>query len=355
MKIGKYISELLHSHESVLLPGIGTFSKKYEPARFIPEEKIVKSPTKFAQFSPEPKHGDTPLTDYIAEKEDMGVEEVNAHYEKLSREMEHALEAGSTVEFELVGSLFKDTDGSLVFEPDREINYLTNEMGTREVKTPPPVTVEDKKTAAAAGAIATKKTDHPHKTKTKKQEAMSKPTKKDKKEKTVLSPALKWVAIILIPLLIILIILFLNYNFFFGENGFFRTAEQPLRMEEPAFITEPDIIEEPLMEEPKEDTRDITDITAEVPAFDPYAEPAKPLFDRPVYIIVVGSFRNEINARELALQLRKDGNQLAYILDKTHAGFFRTYSGFYYNLNEAKEHKAKLPDELRENAWILHR
>ncbi len=338
MKIGKYISELLHSYDSVLLPGVGTFTKKYEPARFIPEQKIVKSPAKVAHFSPEPKHGDTPLTDYIAEKEAIGIEDVNDHYEKLAREYDHALEAGSTVELELVGSFYKDTDGSLIFEPDRQINYLAGDTGVSQVKTPPPVT-------------ATKKTDYQHKTKTKKQEAMPEPAKKDKKEKPVLSPALKWVAIILIPLLIILIILFLNYNFFFGEDGFFRKAE-PIIMEEPVVIPEPQIIEEPVIEVPEED---ITDVIEEVPAFDPYAEPPKPASDRPVYIVVVGSFRSEANARELALKLRKDGRQLASVLDKTHAGFHRTYSGFYYNLNEAKTHKAQLPDELREISWILHR
>lgn len=351
MNIGKYISELLHSHDSVLLPGVGTFTKKYEPARFIPEEKIVKSPAKVAHFSPEPKHGDTPLTDYIAEKEFISIEEIKDHYDKLAREYEHALEAGDVVELAHIGTFYKDTDGSLIFEPDRQINYIANDTGAAEVKTPPPVTAGDKSTAIAAGRIATKETDYQDKPKTKKQEAMSEPAKKDKKEKPVLSPALKWVAIILIPLLIILIILFLNYNFFFGDDGFFRKAE-PIHLEEPAVVPAPDIIEEPVIEEPEED---ITDITAEVPAFDPYAEPPKPLLDRPVYIVVVGSFRNEVNASELALQLRKDGKQLASVLGQTHAGFYRTYSGFYYNLNEARTHKAQLPDELREVAWILHR
>lgn len=353
MKIGKYISELLHSHDSILLPGIGTFTKKYEPAKFIPEQKFVKSPAKFAHFSPEPKQGDTPLTDYIAEKEDLDREMVNDHYEKMAREMEHALEAGSTVELEHVGSFHKDTDGTLKFNPDQKVNYLASDTGVTQVKTPPTLTAKNKKPAVSADISTAKNTDNLPKSKTTKQEAMSDSAKRDKKEKPVLSPALKWVAIVLIPLLIILIILFLNYNFFFGENGFFRQAKQPVHMEEPAIVPAPDII----IEEPEidEDEEDITGITAEAPPFDPYAEPSKPSFDRPVYIIVVGSFRNEINARDLALQLRKDGHKLAYILDKTHAGFFRTYSGFYYNLNEAKEHKAQLPDEIRENAWILHR
>ncbi len=352
MKIGKYISELLQSHDSILLPGIGTFTKKYEPARFVPEEKFVKSPSKFAHFSPEPKHGETPLTAYIAEREAMDTEMIKDHYEKMAREMEHALEAGNTVELEFVGSFHKDTDGSLKFEPDQQVNYLASETGITQVKIPSTVTSDDKKTVISGGIANAKNTDRQHKTKTKKQEAMSEPAKKDKKEKPVLSPALKWVAIILIPLLILLIILFLNYNFFFGENGFFRQPKQPVAIEEPAILPAPDIIEEPVIEEPGDE---IVDIAEEVPAFDPFAEPPRPATDRPVYIIVVGSFRNETNASELALQLRKDGQQLASVLDQTHAGFFRTYSGFYYNLNEAKVHKSELPDELRENAWILHR
>jgi hypothetical protein len=251
-----------------------------------------------------------------------------------------------------VGLLFKDIDGSLQFEPDRKINYLTNDTGVAHVKTPSPVITGNKISGPDQGKTATQKAQNKDNTKTTKPEVMSEATKKDKKEQSALSPALKWIAIILIPLLVILIILFLNYNFFFGEDGFFRKSE-PVLIEEPAIRPEPAVVEEPLEAEETEDV--ISPEPEDVVAFDPYAEPPKPSYDRPVYIIVVGSFRNEQNAQNLALQLRKDGAELAGVLEKTHAGYYRTYYGYHYNLNEAKNQKSELPEKMQEVAWILHR
>jgi hypothetical protein len=352
MKIGKYISELLYRHESVLLPGVGTFTKKYEPAKFIPEEKIVKSPAKIADFSPEPKQGETPLTAYIAEQEGISRQEVTDYYSRLARETEHTLEAGNKVELESLGQLYKDTGGSLQFEPDRTINYLADDTGVAQVKAPVPIPLKDKKTGIASAKADAQKPKNRETKQTKKQEVMSEPRKNDKKKQSELSPALKWVALILIPLLIILIILFFNYNFFFGQDGFFRKSE-PVIIEEPVIQPEPAVVEEPLETEETEDV--ISPEPEDVIAFDPYAEPPKPSYDRPVYIIVVGSFRNEQNAQNLALQLRKDGAQLAGVLEQTHAGYYRTYYGYHYNLNDAKKQKSELPEKMQEVAWILHR
>lgn len=351
MKVGQYISELLYQHESVLLPGFGTFTTKYEPARFIPEQKIVKAPALTVDFSPMPKDGDTVLADYISEKEGKPAEEVVRHLGELVQETTHALEAGNKVEFEHIGLFVMEADGSILFEPNRHTNYLTNNTGATHVKTPEPKPVKD------APVVATVAKTPPHQPKEKtlsetpKKEDMAKIKPKKTRDKSTLSPALRWIAIILIPLLIILLILFFNYTFFFGQEGFFRKAP-PVYVEETVVSPDTDLVAEPdVVEETPADTQ--VPVTEE--AFDPYLVPAAPDFSRPVYLIVVGSFRNELKANNLALDLRKGGAKLAHVLDRTHAGFYRTYYGYYYDLNEAKEQKALLPDEMKEIAWILHR
>lgn len=365
MKIGQYISELLYTYDSVTLPGFGTFSTRYEPARFIPEKKIVESPSKIAHFSPEPKHGDSLLVDFIAEKEGKSVEEVTGLLNNMVTEIEHALEAGNQVEIESIGMLHKDLDGILKFEPNRNINFLENYTGVSSIKTPEqkstiveadlpqktatgttPATSDHKESGTQA--ISQKKRRIPPK----KRKAMTEPEKKESKEKEKLPPALKWTAIVLIPLLLILIIFFLNYNFFVGEDGIFRKTTPVVTEEVEEYFPVQ------IADEEKEEEEEViveVDVPDPEPAFDPYLEPPKPPIDRPVYIVVVGSFRNYTNAQNLALKLRKDGAQLASVLDRTHSGFHRTYSGYYFNLREAEAAKAELDDDLREIAWILHR
>lgn len=355
LKLGKHISELLYSHDSVTVPGFGTFSTKYVPARFIPEEKIVESPRKIVDFSPEPKQGETPLIAYMAEKEGKSHDEIHHHLAETQRDVEHALEAGNKVEFELIGTFHRETDGSLRFEPSRQINYLENDTGVDAVDTPPlkppieKIESEEEKEALKTAALGTS-------TKPKTDEIMKEPEKKapgqekPQKGKKGMDPVLKWLAIIGIPLLVILIILFWQFNYFFGDEGLFRSPE-PVVVEAPV-ETPVEVIEE--TEEVPEPTP--TPVPEpEKPLFDPYLEPPKPDLYRPVYYVIVGSFRSQQNAQNLALKLRKEDHRLANVLDLTPAEFHRVYSGWYYDQEEAKAAKQQLDQNLREIAWILHR
>lgn len=348
MKIGSYISELLFTHNVVILPGFGTFSKKYIPARFIPEENIVQSPVKIASFSTEPKQGDTPLTAYVANKEGMSEDEVINYFGNLVKEIEHELEAGKKVEFDNIGVVYRKTDGLIEFEPNKEINYLADDTGISSIKTPPPIpgvasmdsahdiskqehSVHDKGKAA---------TTNLSKSETKTHEAMSKPDK----ESNQLPPALKWIAIITLPLIIILIVLLIGYNYFFDGKRLFTRGEKPVTEE----------VEE-VIEHVDEPAYDVVAAEVVTPVEDPDVGPAKPEPGKKVYFIVVGSFRNPANAGDLAQKLREEGAQNADVLGKTHAGFYRTYYGFYYDLAEAKAEKAGLDRNTRDIAWILHR
>lgn len=351
IKLGKYISELLYLHDSVIVPGFGTFSTKYVPARFIPEEKIVESPRKIVDFSPEPRQGDTPLIAYMAKKEGKSQEEVLQHISNTIKDAEHALEAGNKVEFEMIGVFYRETDGSLKFEASRQVNYLESDTGVDTVSTPIKKASEEVQKPESETKIfgAVQKSTKPQTDKT-----MKEPVKKETKqgqqqnEKEGMDPALKWLAIIGIPLLVILIVLFWQFNYFFGDDGLFRKTE-PVVVETP--IEAPVEVVEEVPEVPEVPTA----IEPEEPPFDPYLEPAKPERNRPVYYVVVGSFRSERNATNLALKLRKEDARLASVLDKTPAEFYRVYYGWYYDLEEAKAAKQKLDDSLREIAWILHR
>ncbi len=361
MKLGKYISELLYHHDSVILPGFGTFSTRYVPAKFIPEKKIVESPAKVADFAPEPKEGDTPLPAYIAEKEGKPVEEVNEFIIDVVKEIRQSLQSGKRVELEQLGLFYLDAEGSFHFEPDRSINFLDEATDVPKVKTPPAKAAEepgkepDPSVQEVPGVLsAARATEKSQQEKTATPVASSEnnqtqPHEQMKETKTKLPPALKWLAYIIIPLIVLLIILFLSFNYFFGETGLFRRFERPaveVPAEEPVqpeVIDEPPLIEEEVLVEP------------EPIAPDPAVEPPGPDPGRTVYYVVVGSFRNGMKAHQLAENLRREGAELAHVFMETPARYHRVCYGYHYDLAEAQRQKAQLRDELREVAWILHR
>ncbi len=367
MQLGKYISDLLYHHDQVILPGFGAFSTRYVPAKFIPEKKIVESPTKVAEFSPEPSTGSTPLIAYMAEKEGRSIDWINDFLKKLVKEIVTSIESGNKVEFEYLGVFQLDADGLLQFIPDPKVNYLKEDTGLSQVKAPeqkemeadikpPPVSPAKEKATIpeAEPPAAAKKTIKKQKEKTEYTHTNTPDPMKITMPK--LPPALKWLAYVIIPLLVILIILFLNFNFFFGEGGLFRTGERPVVELPPAEPTPPAITETPVEPPAEVVETEPVEVANPLPAEpEPVAAPAKPEPGRKTYYIVVGSFRNERNAIRLAENLRNQGAHQAQVFMRTPSDFHRVCYAFYYDLAEAEAAKARIPAEFREIAWILHR
>lgn len=357
MRIGKHISDLLHQHDKVILPGFGCFSTRYVPARFIPEKGLVEPPAKVAEYNSEPAGDDGLLISHMARQESKSTEEVQAYVGKIVEEVHRNIREGRKVELEQLGRFHADESGHYLFEPSPGVNFLDDADGLPGVAAPeqsepagsplpPPRKEKTKDTTvpketgptAAPGAredqAAVQQTQIP--------EEMS-----EEKERSSLPPAIKWVAYLIVPVIVLLIILLLNLDFFFGQGGLFHgrdrvpAEEVPVRVEEPAaeaIVPEPEVeIIEPPLPEP-----------ASLMSPSPEA-------GRPVYYLMVGSFRNEELAKALVKELRADGAKLSGILETSVAGYHRVSYGFFYEPGEAEAQKEKLPEALRDIAWVLHR
>ena len=205
MKVGIYISELLHDHDTVILPGFGEFYTRYKPAKFLPEEGRIESPSKTIAFNPDKRQGDTPLVDLLCKKQNMQEEEVTKYLEDLVGEIFQLLESGKKVALENVGVFSSDQDGTLSFDPDTGINYLDEATGIGSLQEPP------KKPAVvitSSSGIREEESQKEHEDLT---------MEKEKKQK--LPPALRWIAFTVVPLLLIILILALNYRYFFGGSS----------------------------------------------------------------------------------------------------------------------------------------
>jgi nucleoid DNA-binding protein len=334
MKIGIYISELLFDHESVILPGFGMFSTEYKPARFIPEEKKVESPSRVITFDGEIKEGQTPLFDHVAKRESVTQEEVEKYIGDFVDHLNQSLNSGTALEVQKIGIFSKTSQGKIVFEPDLTVNYLVEASGLNSVKEP-----EKSQEASVLLTPASRMNNDQKKQTPKKQET-------PEQEQPKMGSALRWVAYTVVPLLIIAIIVGFNYQYIFGNGGLLRPGSKSLHTHQTNVI-----IEETSWQEQAsiEETPTATSV-------EELAEPElKPQPGRKVYYIVVGSFENHHQAEVLVEDLKKQGAELADIFMKTPAGFYRVSYGFYYELKQAEQQLLAVQQNVNPNAWILHR
>lgn len=358
MKIGIYISELLFDHEAVVLNGFGEFYTRYNPARFVPEVQKVESPSKTIAFNPGKQGGDSPLVAYISKKEKMEIGQVEKYLEDYVAEVKQVLEAGKKFEMEKVGIFSTAPDGDLVFEPDTSVNYLTDAVGMSPVKEP------EKPAARATGdgkqhvapVIPTPlEEEKPQQT-----EPQASPGKQESPE---LPSALKWLAYTVVPLLVIIIILALNFNFFFGEGGLFSSSEKsPARTEliaPPVAVPEAEAEAEAAAPDEGEATAAEQQVpeqaTPAAQPTSPEAVPAQPEAGRTVYYIVVGSFPDRETAEGLAERLRGQGVSQASVFMQTATGYHRVAYGYYYDLSEAERLLPTVKENVTQEAYILHR
>ena len=381
MKIGAYISELLlQGHDSVVLPGFGEFYTKYSPAKFLPEEKKVESPSKTIAFNPDLKSGETPLIAYLAKFEYFDNDQIINYLGTFVEEIKNQLSLGKKVELEKVGVFHELPDGSIHFDPDRSINYLTQVAGFGSIPTPPShhegtaapkntgtsATMNDmeldagqKEASAASYAASTSSPDTGH------QNDYS----MENSKRPELPPAVRWLAFTVVPVLLVLIILAVNYNYFFKDR---KPASPVTAVVSDTLVTEtsqdaaPGVVADGTTPEGQAVAQ--TPAAGSTPAeVSTTARPAQQASTgqvqqapaaqagRPVYYIVVGSFPDKTQAEAYAQNLRNQGASLASVFMRTGFNYHRVSYGYYYNLAEAE---ALLPDvqaRINKEAYILHR
>lgn len=377
MKIGVYISELLYEHDSVVLPGFGEFYTKYTPAKFIPEAGKVESPSKTISFNPDKPEGDTHLVNHLSEEQHMEASQVNEYLLNFSNEIKQLLDSGKKVELERVGLFSKDESGGILFEPDTSINYLN--IPTGEVPEPPKkesVSIPVVAMAPDSGHLAestpatTNQTIPPSTNEQKEREDHH----MEKEKKAELPRALKWVAFTVIPLLIIIIILAINYDFFFGKRSDQAGTGQAIETgslssdeltDTTYTATDGDAAGSQAASEAGPGASASPSGSTAAPAVSsqtagsgtpvPAQEPPQRTSGQTIYYIVVGSFPDEEKAEKLAQDLRNQGAPLASVFMETGFNFHRVCYGYYYDLAEAERVLPTVKENVSPEAYILHR
>lgn len=137
MDIGFYISELLYTHDCVILPGFGGFVTSYAPAKIHPINHTFFPPSKKVLFNSQLKRDDGLLLDFISTSEKIGYTEVKSRTMEFVTDVVEKLNRKEIVHFKQIGDFQKDIEGNILFEPQNELNFLEDAFGLSSFVSPP--------------------------------------------------------------------------------------------------------------------------------------------------------------------------------------------------------------------------
>ena len=132
-----FISELLHQHECVIVPGLGGFLTNYAPARIHPAHHVFVPPSKYIVFNASISHNDGMLAKHISAARNISYRESLEHISHWLNDHKSQLKKGNNWQLENIGILSLDREGNIQFEPANNVNYLVESYGLSSFVSPP--------------------------------------------------------------------------------------------------------------------------------------------------------------------------------------------------------------------------
>lgn len=121
-----YITQLLYTHDCVIVPDLGGFFTVRTEAKHDANTHRFKAPGKRPAFNPALQHNDGLLIGNIAREAGCSYEEAKEHVNSFIGVVKNALSSGEGVSLSGLGTLTQNTDNKPVFTPDESVNYDTD-------------------------------------------------------------------------------------------------------------------------------------------------------------------------------------------------------------------------------------
>ncbi len=144
MQFENYISDLLYRYECVTVPGLGSFLSHRNPARLNKEEHCFFPPQKRISFNTQVRDNDGLLAKYISNSESISYEDSIGRIQAYVQFVKLELEDKKLINIDKIGAFSLNEDGAIRFEPNNEVNYLTEAFGLSSL-TARPVSRESEK------------------------------------------------------------------------------------------------------------------------------------------------------------------------------------------------------------------
>ena len=135
MTVEKYINELLYRYDCVIVPNFGGFITNKIGAKVNSFTHTFHPPTKQISFNTHLRQNDGLVVSYIAAVENISFEKALAKINASVTSWNESLKNGAVV-FENIGALAFNEEKKLIFEPQKEHNFLTNSFGLSTVSSP---------------------------------------------------------------------------------------------------------------------------------------------------------------------------------------------------------------------------
>jgi hypothetical protein len=125
----KHISDLLHFHDCVIVPGLGGFVANYRAAAINDGQNLFLPPAKEIGFNRSLSHNDGLLNDHISRGEGVSYAEAVLLVCKFVEETKQHILGGQSVSLGEIGSLKGDAIGNLLFSPADTNSFLPDAYG----------------------------------------------------------------------------------------------------------------------------------------------------------------------------------------------------------------------------------
>ncbi|WP_369048227.1 SPOR domain-containing protein [Tenacibaculum sp. UWU-22] len=128
MILADYISDLLYRYNCVIVPELGGFITNTISAQIDGNTHTFYAPTKQISFNSHLKHNDGLLANYIAKTENISFEKATENILNTVALWQQQMQSKS-VTISSVGNLFLNSEKQIVFEPNNQVNFLTESFG----------------------------------------------------------------------------------------------------------------------------------------------------------------------------------------------------------------------------------
>ena len=153
MVLEHYISDLLYRYNCVVVPGFGAFLTQKNSARINQITNTFSAPNKSIAFNKQLISNDGLLVSYVSESEKITFESALSSIEEQVKVWQNILVQETSLNLKNIGSLSKNKEEKILFQPASDPNYLTSSFGlsnfnsipiTREVLKEEIVAIEEK-------------------------------------------------------------------------------------------------------------------------------------------------------------------------------------------------------------------
>lgn len=323
LELNRIIHKILLTNDFVSLPGLGSFVRKYEPAKLSSDGKTLLPPSEKIFFDTSRTFNDEAIENFLVENKGISKSEAETEVKIFCEKISDDLGKGVEIDFYNIGSLKKDSDGNFTLSESDSI--ISSTFGLESIDIPEKkehiISKPGEKETIIQKDIEPKKSE-------KTEKSIVAPVHADKKSKnTILVPLVSILAVASIAIVLIFIpeLRFWEQTDILTENKEIKpiqnSAELVNNVQNQAGIDTH--VDSSKTFEPTDSSQIIISDASEV------SEVSKPtthehtlvpidkksaLFyqeknnnQNNVYYIVVGSFSQKVNAEKLVKKLEVDG------------------------------------------------